>query len=447
MYPWKALSTWSPFEIDALGLVTLLGANEVDVSVGRLAPSYWLEYMPLLAGFVFAGDRFRTKQSAFMLYNISSGIVTGNLTAWFTRWMQVQEFHVSRSLVYWEVDETPQSRWMYIFAPALVSATFNSFLLAMTVLSHDWYGFANAIAIILLIIIRAYMLQENRHAINQTVAAAKPLPTTYSGALEAWKEKRKKDPEAPRPLPHSQEWRPEVAKILIVMPDSRAVTMFIPEHILRGVFVTEAPLRSPRVYKVVQWAGWVAFVVHVVTLGMVHLATQLYVVGLIVIPTVLICYGFGCDDSRIERGWRSLRGEQAKPYIYRAGPQLKATVFEWPEDVEFGRDGKGALYRRELAYIPPEKRSTARQDLYAWLDLTGQEQRSLWEWHLLPHVRGHDDSWWNTFNEKQRLIRERPPDVRALKERIQAALTTERPRRRALYWRYRGVEDIEKGVK
>lgn len=68
--PWKTLLAWAPFKIDALGLLTLLGANKVDISLGRLAHSYWLEYMPLLAGYVFEGDQFRAKQPAFILYNV-----------------------------------------------------------------------------------------------------------------------------------------------------------------------------------------------------------------------------------------------------------------------------------------------------------------------------------------------------------------------------------------
>src|SRR5947209_13311360 len=103
VYPWQSLSSWAPLRIDALGIVTLLGAEEIDASLGRLAQSRWLEYMPLLAGFVFASDRFREKQSSYILYNITSGIMTTDLAAWFTRWMQAQEFEVTRSLVYWEV--------------------------------------------------------------------------------------------------------------------------------------------------------------------------------------------------------------------------------------------------------------------------------------------------------------------------------------------------------
>ncbi|KAI9368949.1 hypothetical protein BJX61DRAFT_546030 [Aspergillus egyptiacus] len=456
-YPWKALSTWAPFEIDALGLLTLMGANEVDISVGRLARSCWLEYMPLLAGFVFAGDRFRAKQPTFTLYNISTGIVTGNLAAWFTRWMQVQEFHVSRSLVYWEVNKSspPQfGQWSYFLVPASISAFLTTFLLAMTILSGDWYGFANTIGIILLVIVRSYMIQENRNAINRSVAAAKPLPTTYTGALGEWNEKRKKEPQSPRPLLNHpcRRWRPEVAKILVVMPDSRAVTMFIPEHLLRGVFVTESPVASPGVYRLAQWIGWVAFAVHIVTLGMAQLATQLYVIVITVIPTVLVCYGFGCDDSRLYKGWCWLCGQTAGPYVYQAGPQLSATVFEWPEDVEFAKDSKGVLRRWDSLAVPTHgtgsnQRSTARQDLYAWLNLSSEEERSLWDWHLLPHRRGHDDSWWEAYNMKKQLISERPPDIRALKDRIRRELEA----RRSRHWSLRGhltvKPDVEKGVK
>lgn len=465
MYPWKALSTWAPFEIDALGLLTLLGANEVDMAVGRLAPSYWLEYMPLLAGFVFAGSRFRGKQPAFTLYNISSGIVTGNLAAWFTRWMQVQEFEVSRSIVYWEVAKVTAARrrWKYFIVPAVISVLFNGLLIAITMLSRDWYGFANALSIIFLIGARSYMIQASRDAINRAVAAARPLPSTFTGAVEEWEkkygQKRQKAPAkgspsspitAPRPRLGSKQWRPDVAKILVTMPDSKAVTMFIPEHLLRGVFVTETAILSPGLYRLAQWFGWTVFTVHVVTLGMAHLATQLYIIALTVIPTVLTCYGFGCDDSRIYAWWRGLWDKDVRqPYIHWAGAELKATVFEWPMDVEFSKDETGKIHRRKRdgAVVPRGKRSTARMDLYAWLNLSDEEQRSLWDWHLLPHQRGHDDTWWNDFEDKKSLIRENAPDIHAVKNCIQRDMEAARARRGrwTLYSRPRDGKDIEKG--
>src|SRR6201996_5083392 len=101
MLPWAQLKPWQPFRLDALGLVTLLGADEVNNSVGRLVTSRWLEYMPLLGAFVIAGDRFKEKKPSFNIYNISSGINTSDLSSWFTRWMLAQEFEVARSVVYW----------------------------------------------------------------------------------------------------------------------------------------------------------------------------------------------------------------------------------------------------------------------------------------------------------------------------------------------------------
>ncbi|KAL2808787.1 hypothetical protein BJX63DRAFT_19998 [Aspergillus granulosus] len=420
-YPWHALATWAPFAIDALGLITLLGAEEVNAAVGRLAPSLWLEYMPLLAGFVFAADRHRAKQATFTLYNVSSGIVTGNLAGWFTRWMQAQEFEAARSVVYWEVEPTAQTRWKYQLVSTAVSVTCMGLLLVLTVLSGDWYGFTNAVAIVVLISTRAYLVQMAREAIDTAVAAARPLPATFSGALNLWQARAQVDPAAAgaRPQRDGQKWRPEHAKIIVVMPNSQAVTMFIPEHLLRPIFVTDTTPGSPALYRLVRWAGWVAFTVHVVTLGMAMLATQLYIIAIMVASTVLTCYGWGCDDSRLAKWWRAWRqGEEtpAQPYLYRAGLHLTATVFEWPQDMEFARDSmSGAISRRYLSKpIPPSQRSKARMDLYAWLNLSVEEEKSLWDWHLLPHPREHDDSWWRDFREKQALVRDDPWDIQAI---------------------------------
>ncbi|KAJ5817099.1 hypothetical protein N7447_009332 [Penicillium robsamsonii] len=459
VYPWKVFSTWAPFQIDALGLVTLLGADEVNLSVGRLAPSQWLEFMPLLAGFVFAGDRFRAKQPIFTLYNISSGIVTGNLAAWFTRWMSAQDFQLSRSLVYWEIEDVSNSnstvQLRKFVVAGVISFVFTGFLLAMTVLSADWYGLANTIAIIILIAVRSYMLQASRNAINRAVAVARPLPTTFRGALLQWENNKRKNgiseavEEASRPRENSREWRPEVAKVLVIMPDSRAVTMFIPEHLLRPIFVTDVYPLSPWIYRIAQWIGWVSFVVHVVTLGMANLATQLYVIAIMIIPTILISYGFGCDDSRIFKGWRKFHNnDDSPPYIYWAGKRLKATVMEWPQEVEFAKNSEGTINRRDpLVQVSRTQRSTARQDLYAWLNLSAEEQKSLSDWHLLPHTRGKDDPWWRDFEAKQALIRNDPPDLHAFKVGVQQELGRMKVGETVVRGGIVGTVDIEKGEK
>ena len=446
-YPWAVLSSWAPFKIDALGLVTLLGAEEVNASVGRLAPSYWVEFMPFLAGFVFAGDRFRSKQAAFTLYNVSSGIVTGNMASWFTRWMQAQEFERSRSVVYWEVEDTPRNTYPGHIISLLISFSVSGFLVAMTILSGDWYGFTNALALVLMTVVRGYLIQAHRNSLDRGVRSARPLRTTFTGAIEEWEKNLKHDPDAPRPEKSSREWRPEVVKTLVELPDARLVAMFMPEHLIRPVFVADTSPRSPSIYRLVQWVGWVAFCVHIITLGMAQLATQIYVVVVMVLSTVLLCYGVGCDDSRLYKWWHQTRyGEDTFPYVCRMGKHLKATVTEWPSDFEFIRAKDGTWSRRNYSdFIKREQRSTARQDLYSWINLSSEEIRSMSDWHLLPHRRSYDDSWWMDFEAKKLLVQREPLDINLLKERKPCISSVQAQDKKHFESRFSNCGSLEKG--
>lgn len=102
----------------------------------------------------------------------------------------------------------------------------------MAVLSKDWYGFANAIARIVSIVIRSYIMQVNRNAIDVAVKEAKPLSGTYQFALRQW-EQRDRGSHLARPAenarPDGTHWKHEQARIMIIMSDFKAVKMFIPE--------------------------------------------------------------------------------------------------------------------------------------------------------------------------------------------------------------------------
>jgi hypothetical protein len=150
-YLWhESLSTWAEdtnLHIDAIGLVTILGAEEINISVGRLVPSSFFDAFPLLGAFMIAGDRFAEKQPGFAMYNASAGIVTTELAAWFSRWLKSQPLYQVRSTVTWEVEE-PSKRHVVLplIGSALVAFPFHGMLIAMTVLSEDWWGFTNAMA-------------------------------------------------------------------------------------------------------------------------------------------------------------------------------------------------------------------------------------------------------------------------------------------------------------
>ena len=445
--PWRGLLQWSPFKIDALGLVTLLGAEEINASVGRLVRSQLLEYFPLLGAFVIAGNAFRNKQAGFNLYNITQGIHTTDLAAWLTRWMSSQKFESNRSFVRWTVEPIKVP-----FREKLLGMSLpffgNGMLLAMTVLSYDWYGFANAIAMFLSIVVRCYMVSSVRNAIDKRVKEAydKLEPhqhTTFADAMHDWEVKNKQakasvnggDSEAkpclnsrPHHLSPHIGWNgTESAKVLIIMNDAKAVTMMIPRDLLAppSVFIANLePLNRP-LYGIMRWLGWIAFAVQVITIGMADLATQIVTVALLVIPTVLFVARLGCDDSRWWKNSRSFicrnlpkrtRDQIPQPYDYGRdwpelqsvswiGSMLKAEVYEWPWSHEFPHDAKGPKGNVDVPALKGdshydynlERPVSKRQWLYAWLQMSGEEQESMDKWDLFPHKRGNNQVWLDVF--------------------------------------------------
>jgi len=463
--PWHVLKTWAPFKIDALGLVTLLGAEEVDDAIGRLAQSTYLEYMPLLGAFVIAGDRFREKKPSFSLYNISEGIHTTDLSPWLTRWMTSQDFETTRSFVRWTVTPPRPHRRRTLIA-ALLSFIFNGFLIALTILSKDWYGLANGLAMVTSILVRAYVIKANRdgidlmidESIDQGVEIGMTKFDDGDGSYEADQHRRrykiklelekskkrrliaeekkrltkrlaKRKFMTERPVKDEQEWRgSREIKVLIVQSDSKAVTFWMPNELILppSVFVERPEIPRPKIYNAVRWVGWLAFAVHIVAIGMADLASQLYTVVLLVLPTMLLVFKFGCDDSTwnstiqefFSNRCRCRRGDYNKeqgrhgPEDFRElrkcwfGSRLKAEVFEWPESYEFTPDKDGNWSSGPL----PEgnERSKKRQDLYAWLALSRDEEKSMSKWDLFPHIRKVDDKWWQTYQLKKQALRRNP---------------------------------------
>ncbi|KIW12525.1 hypothetical protein PV08_09802 [Exophiala spinifera] len=491
---WESVHNWSPFEIDALGLVTLLGADEVNGAVGRLVKNAYLEYLPILGAFVIAGNQITNKAAGWHLYNISQGIHTTDLSAWLTRWMLSQDFETTRSFVIWKVTP-PRSKWKDTIIALLISLIFNGFLIALTILSKDWYGFANALAMDISILVRVYVVGQQRAGvdarIDEVVKKAKSAPPegTYEAARRAWllqldakrreKEQSKRkgwshspgqhtnggvigrlgasrqdsippkhaeqqaralSPEAPIKHPRfdpsnfkdpDYEWTGTPTKVLIIQTDSKAVTFWMPQELLfpPSLFVEGPSLLHPRMYFVIRSIGWLAFAVHIVAIGMADLASQLYTVVLIVLPTLLLVLKFSCDDSR----WVSTLQAWARKYLYRGlagserqsladenasssepvtlrecwiGSRLKAEICEWPASYEFIETAPSTW-----SSGPPPKgreRSTRRQDLYAWLALSSAEEESMDKWDLFPHIRDDNTTWWQTYKKKKYCLKRNP---------------------------------------
>jgi hypothetical protein len=343
-FPLRHILNWSPFRIDALGIITMIGAEQVDASVGRLVRSRFVEYLPLLGAYIFASAQFADAKSGFAIYNLTAAIMTTDLAGWFSRWCSAQNFERSHSVVRWRIDESTTEEMKWWERPqrvdALISicigAIINACLLIIAALQGDWWGLANAASMVISVLVRAYVLKQNRDGLDRAV-----------------------DDVVHKPMINATE-----EKILVVLADAKMVTMYVPSNITYSCFISKPSIKNKKAYYGVRMVGWTGFTVQVVALGMSGLATQLITVFLMIISTVMTHYGIGCDDSIIGR---RLRAEQ-----YDLGP---------------GR--------------------ARRQDVYVALNLEKHEEDSMLAWNLMPHRTspGAKD-WWAAY-EKKKILHEK----------------------------------------
>ncbi len=192
-------------------------------------------------------------------------------------------------------------------------------LIALTVLAGDWWGLANAMAMVLSVVVRCVLAAQKRAGINDAIfqakAGAEKREREFFQTLNATPMAASpKEPEASAETPVEKsvenhvKWPAEnPAKVLIVTDIEKAVHMEAPPYLIR-LFVVDHGVPNERVYELFRWIGWFAFGVHIISIGMAVLVTQIYTVVLLVIATFLTAHQIGCDDSHVWASWRSLWG-------------------------------------------------------------------------------------------------------------------------------------------
>lgn len=292
-----------------------------------------------------------------------------------------QDFRTASSYVQWEVESVSHSFKLDIILGITIGVLLNGFFLTVAVLMGDWWGFANAMSMAISTVARATLVDCNRRWLDQAIEAQlknlvpQPVqkPNKPSGAVIV-------DDETTTDLKRH--------KLIVILPDARAVALRIPDCLVKFCFVyspkppdskdetklgrtfppklkesdeDNVPGRSElRYYKVWRAIAWAAFGAHVVTIGMSCLVSQIITVFIIVGPTILITYGFGCDQTRI-------------------GTRLRASMTELPHCTE-----------------AEEK----RVDMYAFLDLEPDQDDSLHQWSLTPHKT--NTVWWDDYRRRKK---------------------------------------------
>lgn len=362
------LATWQPVQIDALGLITLLGASELELAIGQLYYPSAIEFWPLLAPFIVSNNSFMRPVDGVTLYNITDGIVATDVSGWVARWLMNRDLSWNSTTLIISACPPYRARvrtwggrlegrlrasnknskaWTYGLLRAFNLARYRAVVIAtgpaamlptllMPILQEDWFGLANAIALLLTIVTRVLAVHLNRKAISRSVSAG---------------------------LQDSDRGR-EMVKLAMTLPGGKFVTLYCQRGIVKHTILT-APRPELWKYKTVLGVSWVALGCHIVGIGMANLVDQIICVVSLIASTVgFVLLAQGVSD-------KSNGGA-----TYRLG------------------DGCGGMLWR-LSKTHEDGRSAA----YANLALTEDEERAMCNWHLFPAKSNL--IWWERYYERR----------------------------------------------
>jgi len=344
------IKEWSPFRIDALGIVTMLGAAEVDQTVGRLVRSRYTDFLLLPRAYTLASNQITKPIPGFVLYNVTDGIMATDLNGWFTRWLLGASMTFTSSILFISV-KTESRSCGWNTSAIILGILANSIILLLAVITTDWWGVVNGISMALSVLVRQIVLGQNRHALDVSVTEKRRL----HGAPET------------------------LVKVFLTMPTGEAITIKAPRDIVINCLLTNPQPHRASLYRSMQILGWLAFGSHVVSLGMMTLFNQLIAVCMLISGTVLVLYHVGDDECLI-------------------GSCLKLTC-----SVATGKAFRAAAYAR-LKLTKDEEDSMIRWNLFP------HKSNSHW-WHRYMQARADEAEGFENWERKLASPTRRPPEV------------------------------------
>lgn len=265
--PLRGLRFWAPFQIDALGLVTLFGAREMNRSIGNLTQSWITEWLPTLGSYAVANDEILEPDPGFVLYNITDQIMATDVSTWFTRWLISYPLTYTATTITLTSNTKPMSSELRACS-ILIGGLTLAVPLLFAILTEDWWGFANVIALCLTVIVRQQMVGLLRSSINKN----------FEDAMD--------DPG-------------DEVKAFLTIPNGKAVTIRGSRQVVVNCLLTNPQPPNPTYYFILKAIGWGAFGVHAVALGMTALFNQILCVVMLLVCTYLTAVHVGDDHGVI----------------------------------------------------------------------------------------------------------------------------------------------------
>lgn len=301
-----ALQHWGPFKIDALGIITLLGAEQVSVAFGRLVNNRYSNALPTVGAYVFPANTYTTPVPGFHVYNVDDKMSTVDVPGWFSRWL------LSRNV------KTNATKFEFKYKPpgsrsALALAVGGSISTALGVLAHaptiilavlirDWWGLANAICMALSTLSRFALVQQNKRALE-----------TNANESEGWSDGT---------VPKRSFW---------LLPTGNAVRITAPKGLLVNCLLTNPKTRGP-LQLLVRTLGWAAFGGFAVTLGMSTLFIQILTVVIVLACTCFAVWGVGDDTKSVGTRIEVVQEEHAEDSDRRAEAYFRLDLSSEDED-------------------------------------------------------------------------------------------------------------------
>jgi hypothetical protein len=272
------------------------------------------------------------------------------LRGWFTRWLISENVNNATTVFEWKPRAGQKPGTSYV--ATLVSCILVGPLLAGTILMGDWYGVGNAGAIILTIVTRLYLLQQQR------LARDRLANSLMSSGCD------------------------EIKIICVTRSDGKMVTLKVPESLLRTFYLAQ-DVGNPISYKMARYLAWSALAAHLLILGMSTLVTEIYTVILLVSSTVAMCYNFNVDFDRQHQAGISSHVDGQQDGIVRIAFNDRWDVIR--TDPTFAR----------LKSMTTQ--SSRDRRLIAWAQIQPSEwqEAQMQRWNLLP---GTDNKrWWHEY--------------------------------------------------
>lgn len=262
----RFIADWAPLQIDALGIVTIFGAQEMDTAVGRLTSSWLTDWLPLLAGHTVAGNQMVQPRPGFVLYNVTDGIVATDVSSWFTRWLVTEPITYTASVIRLRTNGRPPAAYLRA-SSMLLGVSWLAALLAVAIAQEDYWGAANTAAMAVSVGVRQGMVGMLRGAVDHAIAD------------------------------HGED--EDHVKVFLTLPNGKAVTVLGSRMLVVDCLLTDPKPIHPHVYLATRILGWAAFGVHVIALGMSSLATQILAVVVLLVATIFKAYQIGDRPSAI----------------------------------------------------------------------------------------------------------------------------------------------------